>query len=62
MGNRSWGKGYHDGYEKGLIKGTTKGLMIAISISLANFAISAIGDYIITRKIKVEKIAERENQ
>lgn len=56
MGNRSWGKGYHDGYEKGLDKGLTKGLLIATSISLANFAISAIGDYITTRKLKIEKV------
>ena len=55
MGNRSWGKGYHTGVEKGI----TKGLVIALSISLANFAISAIGDYITTRKLKAEKVIEK---
>lgn len=58
MGNRSWGKGYHDGYEKGLDTGITKGLLIATSISLAKIAISAIGDYITTRKLKIEKVSK----
>ena len=62
MGNRSWGKGYYTGFAEGVDKGLTKGLIIAFSLSLANSAISAIGDYITTRKLKVEKIIENGNK
>ena len=63
MGNLSWGKGRRAGLEEGITKGLeegiTKGLVMAFTFALAVEAISAVGDYIATRKTKAEQIARK---
>jgi len=55
MGNSSWGNGFHAGHDKGI----TKGIAIALTVVLAEKAISILGDYISLRKTKAGQISEK---